>query len=524
MLRTCTILGLVLLLVGGLAYAWVRNETRTEASEAAIPASEDELQSGKYLEKYGRWYQLTPEEQNQLALEIDKERQTKTPEQLAAEQDKRLIADRDKLAAGEMNPGDIADFLYGAGWETKVEQYRKDKEQEQIVQTASLVCLLIGGTLTGGCIVIGILWSIARVFRAAAQRRLERRRTVDADPSELTEILHQDEPDDVTEEQDAATDASQDPDWSQPLVNATVPPSTESEDEEETERFIIPRSHRDVPEKRRSLATDSPAEQSPAEEDPMSVLLADELVSEIEWSPANEWSGPDTNIEIGVPKSPEQRQRFTPRPKVAVLGEDPPESFTETTVEESVAVAEGPLQDQAESLQKQIDEFKEVAQSVQQATMEQSAPLGNTLKELAQQVSAIREYAACQQGRVEKLQDGYDWNIIRTFCLRVIRCIDNLETRITKLGEDDETAMHLDEVKDELLFALESSGIEQFSPEIDSPYRGQEKLAEAVKQKESAQEPDQLGKIAKVVRPGYRYIIDEESCKIVRTAQVKLFG
>ena len=82
----------------------------------------------------------------------------------------------------------------------------------------------------------------------------------------------------------------------------------------------------------------------------------------------------------------------------------------------------------------------------------------------------------------------------------------------------------LEDVRDELLFALESSGVEQYRPEVNSEYRGQEKLAEAIKQKETPKKSDQAGKIAKVVRPGYRYIIDEESYKVVRTAQVKLFG
>ena len=146
------------------------------------------------------------------------------------------------------------------------------------------------------------------------------------------------------------------------------------------------------------------------------------------------------------------------------------------------------------------------------------------VKELAQQVSAIREYAASQQNRVEKLQDGYDWGIIRTFCLRVIRCIDNLENRMEKLGEDDESGFQLEEVRDELLFALESSGIEQFRLEIGSDYRGQEKFAEAIKDKELTGDANQVGAVAKVIRPGYRYVTDEDNFKVVRTAQVKLFG
>jgi len=155
---------------------------------------------------------------------------------------------------------------------------------------------------------------------------------------------------------------------------------------------------------------------------------------------------------------------------------------------------------------------------------EPAKPIDNTLNDLTQQVSAIREYAANQQDRLEKLQDGYDWNIIRTFCLRVIRCVDNLENRIAKLANKKAQKTHLEEVRDELIFALESSGIEQFEPEINTEYRGQEKLAEAVKDKQSCDEPEQAGKIASVIRPGYQYFIDDENVKIVRPAQVKLYA
>lgn len=156
---------------------------------------------------------------------------------------------------------------------------------------------------------------------------------------------------------------------------------------------------------------------------------------------------------------------------------------------------------------------------------EEDKPIDNTLKQLSEEVSAIREYTTYQQDRLEKLQDGYDWNIIRTFCLRVIRCIDNLDNRIDRLNSKSKTkANHLTEVRDELIFALESSGVEQFEPDINSEYRGQEKIAEAVKDREPGEEPGQRGKIASVIRPGYQYFISEENVKIVRPAQVKLFA
>ena len=155
---------------------------------------------------------------------------------------------------------------------------------------------------------------------------------------------------------------------------------------------------------------------------------------------------------------------------------------------------------------------------------DQAKPLDNTLKQLSQEVSAIREYTSYQQDRLEKLQDGYDWNIIRTFCLRVIRCIDNLDNRISQLNSRSRKVNHLTEVRDELVFALDSSGVEQFEPEVNSDYRGQEKIAEAVKDRQDSEDPEQKGKIASVIRPGYQYFISEENIKVVRPAQVKLFA
>jgi len=182
------------------------------------------------------------------------------------------------------------------------------------------------------------------------------------------------------------------------------------------------------------------------------------------------------------------------------------------------------LNAQNESLEKQANEFRLMAQTVKEASAGHSEPVETTLTELTQQVSEIREFASYQQERNEKLQEGYDWNIIRTFCLRVIHCIDNLENRITRLSEQDIDTTDLEEIMDELLFALESSGVEQFKPKINSDYNGQEKTSEVVKDKACTNNPEMTGKIAGVVKPGYRYVIDDGNVKVVRAARVKLFG
>ncbi len=163
-------------------------------------------------------------------------------------------------------------------------------------------------------------------------------------------------------------------------------------------------------------------------------------------------------------------------------------------------------------------------QTATQTSPDHTEPLHSAIKELSQEVAAIRHYASQQQDRVVKLESGYDYNIVKNFCLRVIRCIDNLENRISQLADGDTETTCLEDTRDELLFALESSGIERFEPEIESDYQGQEKYAEAVKDRLSTDDPKLNNKVAEVLRAGYQYVIDEENVKIVRTAQVRLFG
>jgi molecular chaperone GrpE (heat shock protein) len=493
MLQKCTILGLVLLLAGGAAFGWLYRETRDEQQQAQSLAPANALGSQEYLEKYGRWYQLNPEQQNQLVLEINEERKSKTAQQLGLEQQARLRADLDKLAAGQMNPGDIADFLYGRGWENQVEQYKQHSEQMETAQTISVVCLSIGGVLFGVCAILWVLKLLVRIVRALRRRGSEPEVQTQAKTAELTDIeLHDAEP-----QTDPEAPASEE----QPKQRRRLLALSEAEDG----GAQIP----DFGPGDRAYSNPSSL-QAAGEEAGVALLLADEPSHENGWLPQAQWS---LHSVQEVPSENEPREQRAAR-----------RSVSRQPDQEKVSTVENPLKEQADDLQKQIAEFKQMAQDVQQVTREQSEPLSNTLKELTQQVSAIREYAASQQDRVEKLQDGYDWGIIRTFCLRVIRCIDNLEGRLAELPKGDSAVTHLEEVKDELLFALESSGVEQFRPELNSEFHGQEKLAETMKERQPAKKPDQAGKIAKVIRPGYRYIVDDENYRVVRTAQVKLYG
>jgi len=176
-----------------------------------------------------------------------------------------------------------------------------------------------------------------------------------------------------------------------------------------------------------------------------------------------------------------------------------------------------------DSLGRQAQSFGKAPGQSGASVLMSTEPVANTLDELTQEVSAIREFASQQQDRVRQLQEGYDWTIIKRFCLRIIRCIDNLDDRISKLNGEGQNTQYLEDVRDELVFALESSGVEQFEPQINTNYKGLEKTVEAVHERERSDKAHLSGKIAKVVRPGYQYVLNDNDVKIVRAAQVKLY-
>lgn len=146
----------------------------------------------------------------------------------------------------------------------------------------------------------------------------------------------------------------------------------------------------------------------------------------------------------------------------------------------------------------------------------------NSAADLLSQVSSLRDYLAKQQSLVKRLQDGYDWSVLKNFSQRIIRCIDDVEKRMNSAEDaSDDHRQDLEMIYDQLVFALDGSGIEQFKPEIDTPYSGQEKIAEVVGK--DPLENGIPGHISQVLNPGYLFYISDEHQKLIRPARVKLY-
>jgi molecular chaperone GrpE (heat shock protein) len=478
MRRKYVIFGLVLLVAGSGTLVWGLADKRAELHQASEYKRKHALETQEFLRQYGEWLQTAPGKRPAIPWGMDESGQMKPGAQLRQEQRERLKADLDKLATGEGDVHPFADILYGANWRQEVEKYKGRKETRELFLTLSIVCMLAGGAVFACLVLAAVVQRVIIVCFVLKQfvgnflrrRRRARGKSGSEGPEEksLLEELDFDEP--------------------RELVASKRNSGGGRAKQSGVRGGSGGTSGREGASGGRKIA----------------MLM----------------KGDASFFDAGAPLKTVMGRPDRSNTGVGVLERGP----NLADLREERAKLEDSLKTQAENLEKHMEEFKRMTESVQQKALENSGPLKDGLTDLTEQIAAIRDYAASQQGRVEKLQNGYDWNIIRNFCVRVIRCIDGVEERIARLEDEGAETSQLEEVRDELIFALESSGLERFEPELNSEYRGQEKWAEAVKEREESDKAKMSGKIAEVLRPGYRYIIDEENIKVVRTAQVKLFA
>lgn len=169
-------------------------------------------------------------------------------------------------------------------------------------------------------------------------------------------------------------------------------------------------------------------------------------------------------------------------------------------------------------LEKSCVKLQGTAQSVRQDV----ASMNATLTDTNQQLAAIRQYAAEQQSQVRRLQEGYDLTVIKNLCRGVIRCIDFMDSCRAKEDASEAIRSDLASATDDLLFALQSAGVDEYTVEVGSEYRRQEDRAE-ISGHEVTDNPASAGKVAKIHGRGFRYEVDAETARIIRPVKVIVY-
>jgi len=166
MLKKFAILGLVLLIVGAAAVEWGIIDKRKEQQQLAYYKQRYNSQPDEYIKQYNEWLQLAPEERALAPWMLNESGQVKKEAQLKYEQQERLKADLDKLAAGEIHPS--ADILYGKNWQNELRKYKKQKELREFLLTSSIALALTGAAISTCCL---LLWTSRLLIRVLSRQQ-----------------------------------------------------------------------------------------------------------------------------------------------------------------------------------------------------------------------------------------------------------------------------------------------------------------------------------------------------------------
>jgi molecular chaperone GrpE (heat shock protein) len=467
MSKSWVIWSLLFILTGIFGLGGVFLDKHSEDRQILLYKAQYNEDTDEYLQLYEEWRQLTPAEQAQWPWGQGKYGGPEIRKKVQAEQPSRLRADIADLASGVKEPHILADILYGDNWPQEIVVYKKRQGVRESLALAGTVSVLSGILVVIGHfsyrLAIGFLSRLKR-SKNDRVRGVERQKEKPSLPKKPT-LKRQ-----------------------EPLVAASKLGNSSG---------LKPKEPVAKPKELFAEPKEPVAEpKEPVAEPKEPVDEPKEPVDEPILNNNNETKEPIGSRSAGLQK----------------FGVDSLE-FKET------------LRNQAENYRHQeSSQLETLVEEGEVETLMSTAPVTENLIELTQEVSAIREFAAQQQDRVRQLQDGYDWNIIKRFCLRVIRCIDNIDERIRKFREQGESVEELEDVRDELVFALESSGVEQFEPEVKNSYKGLEKCVEAVHERVKTKDKTLTGKIARIVKPGYQYVVSEDDAKIVRCSQVMLYS
>ncbi len=145
-----------------------------------------------------------------------------------------------------------------------------------------------------------------------------------------------------------------------------------------------------------------------------------------------------------------------------------------------------------------------------------------SLKLMDDSLSGIRDYLSVKGQESQRLQEGHDYAVLKNFCKQVIRCIHHIQN--VDMDSNSKVVEALRGIHLDLVDLLDRNGVVEFIPEIGSSFDSVRSFAEVSPVKEITKDAAKVGKIAEVVRSGFRYVYNNDQVRSIVPAQVKLYS
>lgn len=170
-------------------------------------------------------------------------------------------------------------------------------------------------------------------------------------------------------------------------------------------------------------------------------------------------------------------------------------------------------------LHSDVNRLVETSIQVQKRLLEILGDNNKNIAEIDAQISALRQHSAEQQALLSRFQQGYDYTINKGLISGLIRTVENIDERAALLSDSHSLSV-INEMKDNLLIALESQNVDQFNPPVGDMYSEHVKVSQAIG--EVTSDPEKNGTIASVLAAGYVYT-GSETPRVVKPAKVAVY-
>lgn len=154
------------------------------------------------------------------------------------------------------------------------------------------------------------------------------------------------------------------------------------------------------------------------------------------------------------------------------------------------------------------------------------------LKDLAEHIGAVRHLAEERGAEIERYREGYNFSITRSLARGVIKTVDMLGDFRQQLEEVHSDAdsellsdalMRLEAASAQLEMLLEANQVEAYWPETGVSVESASQRFEPVEVRPTT-DPEQHGRVAEVKYPGWILVRGDADERVIREAQVSVFG
>lgn len=138
-------------------------------------------------------------------------------------------------------------------------------------------------------------------------------------------------------------------------------------------------------------------------------------------------------------------------------------------------------------------------------------------------MGGMRDYLVKNNAQLQRLQEGYDFQILKNFVRQITRIISRLDSQLLTVA-DELTKEELLVVKEDLVALLDRNGIQLIEPAVGTVYTHHvRKYAEVSRETVEAPTPDLVGRIERVEQVGYKYGFNDGQERIIQPAKITLY-